>query len=78
MPNSNKCRTCGHCWENHNHHGRKMCHELLSQDYDLNASFCDCNTGWLPEDNLEFLELKYDRSKLAINSRNKSNEDLQT
>lgn len=50
----------------------------MGEDFDPAAIFCDCETGWLPEDNLEFLELKYGRSKLAIESRNKSNEDLQT
>jgi hypothetical protein len=59
MATESKCRTCGHCWESHNHHGRKMCHEMLSEDYDPGAVFCDCDTGWISDDNLEFLEQEY-------------------
>ena len=78
MQNENECRTCGHCWEVHNRHGLKMCHQIMSEDYDPAHELCPCDTGWIPGDNLEFLEMKYDRSKLAIESRNKSNEDLPT
>jgi len=76
MRKENECRTCGHCWEVHDHHGRKRCYQNMGEDFDPGAICCDCETGWIPGDNLEFLEMKYDRSILAINSRNKSNEDL--
>src|SRR5665213_994874 len=78
MPNENECRTCGHCWELHDHHGVKRCYQNMGEDYGSPDLFCDCNTGWVPGDNLQFLEMKYERNKLAIESRNKSNEDMPT
>lgn len=50
----------------------------MGEDYGSPDLFCDCNTGWVPGDNLQFLEMKYERNKLAIESRNKSNEDMPT
>ena len=50
----------------------------MGEDFDPGSIFCDCQTGWVPGDNLEFLEMKYERSKLAIESSNKSNEDMPT
>ena len=76
MPNENECRTCGHSWEVHDHHDRKRCYQEMGEDYGSFEFKCDCNTGWVPKDNLEFLEMEYGRSKLAVKTRNKSNEDL--
>lgn len=49
----------------------------MGEDYGASDLFCDCETGWIPGDNLEFLEMKYG-TKLAIESGNKSNEDMPT
>ena len=76
MSRDNECRTCSHSWEIHDRHGMKRCFQGMGEDYDSFDQTCDCNTGWIPRNNLEFLEMKYDRSKLAIESSNKSNEDL--
>ena len=75
MSRDSRCRTCGHCWEVHDHHGRKRCYEYLDEDYNP-VGDCVCDTGWIPGDNLEYLEWEYDRSILAIEPGNKSNEDL--
>ena len=59
MSNENECRTCDHCWELHDHHGLKRCFQNMGEDYGSPDLFCDCNTGWIPKGNLEFLEMKY-------------------
>lgn len=60
MANENKCRTCGHCWEMHSHCGLKICCEVIKEDM-INPQFCECKTGWIPGENLEYLEWKYGR-----------------
>jgi len=75
MYQDSRCRTCNHFWEVHDHHGRIRCYEYLDEDYNP-VGDCSCDTGYIPGDNLEYLEMKYERNKLAIKSRNKSNEDL--
>jgi hypothetical protein len=77
MSDGNSCRTCSHCWKVHDHHGGKRCFQNMGEEYGSYDLFCDCNTGWLPGDNLEFLEREYAR-KLAIESGSKSNEDMPT
>jgi hypothetical protein len=77
MAKENECRTCSHCWEVHDRHGMNRCFQNMGEDYGASYLFCDCETGWIPGDNLEFLEMKYG-TKLAIESSNKSNEDMPT
>lgn len=57
--NENECRTCGHCWEMHDHHGMKKCYQDMGDDYDIRSKFCDCTTGFIPADNLQYLEWEY-------------------
>lgn len=59
MIGENECRTCGHCWEVHDHHGRKRCYQDMGEDYGSFEFKCDCNTGWMPRNNLEYLETEY-------------------
>jgi hypothetical protein len=78
IESENKCRTCNHAWEVHDHHGRKRCYEFMDRDFDFPVGECFCKTGWIPSDNLEFLEWEYGRKKLAIKSSNKGHEDMPT
>lgn len=63
MSAENRCRTCGHCWEMHDHHGRKRCYEFFDEDY-TPINECNCDTGWMSGDNLEFLEQEYAKRRL--------------
>lgn len=75
MGNENKCRTCCHSWEEHSHCGRAIC-VYSFDDKDGNPyEFCNCKTGWIPSDNLEFLEYKYG-SKLDKKFSSKSDKNL--
>lgn len=64
-----KCRSCGHYYISHTDYNHKssFCHSVVNKE-------CQCKE-WLPTNNLEFLEWKYDR-QLAIKSSNQSNEDM--
>lgn len=75
MSRDNECRTCGHCWEVHDHHGMKKCFQDMGEEYGGFEFVCDCNTGFIPLSNLDYLEWEYGK-KLAIESRNQSNEGL--
>lgn len=75
--NFEKCRSCSHYFLSHTvllPSGNIIC-EWGNSSY--KPHHCEC-TEFLPKDNLEFLEMKYERSKLAIDLSNKSNEDMPT
>jgi len=63
MVNENSCRTCGHAWEEHSHCGRSICVYSYDDDEGNYIDFCMCKTGWIPSENLEFLEWKYKAQK---------------
>lgn len=84
MDRPNECRTCGHCCEVHDRHGMKRCYQEMGEDYSGFEFKCDCNTGFIPADNLEYLEWEYRRkgepygTSVVIKSSNQSNENMPT
>ena len=65
----NKCRNCGHCWEVHDHHGRKRCYQDMGDDYGGFEFKCDCNTGFVDKDNLLYLEREYLKKRTVDGTR---------
>ena len=63
------CRTCGHCWEVHDHHGMKRCYQDMGEDYGSFEFKCDCNTGFVDKDNLLYLEREYLKKRTADGTR---------
>ena len=84
MSSENDCRTCGHCWEVHDHHGMKRCYQDMGEDYGSFEFKCDCRTGFVPSDNLQYLELEYykrkfkDGTRVVIKPSSEGNETMQT
>jgi hypothetical protein len=68
--NFEKCRTCLHFYISHTDvkYNASACQNIVDGN-------CSC-VEFLPQDNLEFLEYKYGRSKLVVNTSDKSNADL--
>jgi hypothetical protein len=69
----NKCRTCGCPWESHDHHGQKQCNNQFNGE-SSDPQWCECNTGWIPGDNLEYLEYLYEK-KLGRKTSRKSSKN---
>lgn len=74
--NFEKCRWCDHYFLSHTSmpDGNRFC-EWAEGIYTPNRSKCECK-DFAPQDNLEFLEYKYEQ--LGFVTSNKSNEDMPT